>query len=262
MGRKSRLHFDGALFHCWARGVDRRTIFSDDADYSGFMDILEGVLRGSNGKLVAYCLMPNHFHLLVQVSTVTLSVIMQRALTRYATRFNRRHERVGHLFQERFRERLCDDNAYLSRIIPYIHLNPVRAGLVHAPELWRWSSQYKFPIENVDLTGFDPWEDSTERSVDLCRKEVKNTESLEEMIGRVATKHGVDTEIIRTACKCPAVVAARKEAASMMSMHGDSASKIALFLRVSVSSICRLRQENRKIAKPDTVADSSIPETF
>jgi REP element-mobilizing transposase RayT/uncharacterized protein YerC len=227
------------MFHCWARGVDRRPIYADDADYNGFMECLENVLRESRATLVAYCLMPNHFHLLIQVRDTPLSVIMQRVLTLYARRFNKRHNRVGHLFQERFRERLCSDNAYLARIIPYIHLNPVRGRLVASPEKWKWSSQHAYPLDSVDLTGFNPWEGSEERKIDLSRSLGKERNSLENILSAVSATAAVHPELVRSACKVPVVVAARRTAVIKMLDEGYTASAIGRFLGISHTSICR-----------------------
>ncbi len=240
MGRKPRIHFDGAVFHCWARGVDRRVIFVDDADYALFLDCAEPVIRGAGARLIAYCLMPNHFHLLMRVGPVSLSRIMQRILTAYARRFNVRHERTGHLFQERFRQKLVVDNAYLIRLIAYIHRNPVRAQLVDSPGKWRWSSQYRYPIDSVNLTKFDAWEESEPRAVDLFRKIDRPRVPMDAVLFRVAASRGADPELIRTARRSTTGVALRRTAVVAMLEEGYSATEIAAYFRVAVSSITRL----------------------
>lgn len=90
--------------------------------------------------LYAYCLMPNHFHLLIEVQEVPLSILMQRLLTSYTVHFNRLHEHKGHLFQGRYKAFLCDKTSYLLELVRYLHLNPVRANLVKSPHEWKWSA--------------------------------------------------------------------------------------------------------------------------
>lgn len=139
-----RIHFEGALFHILSRGNYRQNIFSDREDYQNFQKILSNTKRLLPFQLYAYCLMPNHFHLLIQVDTVPVSRILHRILTLYANSFNSKHNRTGHLFQGRFKALVCDRNAYLLQLIRYIHLNPVRSSLVDRPSEWEWSSHREY----------------------------------------------------------------------------------------------------------------------
>src|SRR6185503_15252840 len=100
--------------------------------------------------ILAYCLMGNHFHLAMRVGNIPLSRIMHRMLTTYAMAFNFRHDRTGHLFQARYKAILCLDDAYLLGLVRYIHLNPVRAGLVPKPENWPWSSHHLYAAGNSE----------------------------------------------------------------------------------------------------------------
>ena len=95
-------------------------------------------------SIYAYCLMSNHFHLLIEIQRIPLSVIMQRLLTRYVKRFNSRHHRVGHLFQGRYKAILCQRDAYLQELLRYIHLNPVRAKFAKDVSTWKWSSHGEY----------------------------------------------------------------------------------------------------------------------
>jgi putative transposase len=130
MPRRSRIDAPGALHHVMVRGIDRKDIFSDQKDYTAFMDRLGDLLTETRTSCYAWALIPNHFHLLLRTGNVPISVLMKRLLTGYAVNFNRRHNRYGHLFQNRYKSILCQEDSYLLELVRYIHLNPVRAGLV------------------------------------------------------------------------------------------------------------------------------------
>ena len=130
MPRKSRLDAPGALHHIMVRGIDRKAIFTDQKDYSSFTDRLGDLLIETRTSCYAWALIPNHFHLLLRTGSAPLSHLMKRLLTGYAVNFNRRHRRYGHLFQNRYKSILCQEDAYLLELVRYIHLNPLRADLV------------------------------------------------------------------------------------------------------------------------------------
>ncbi len=139
MGRKPRENLAGGIYHVFARGNDRQQIFDDDLDRKTYLLILGDVCdRFSWGRL-GYCLMSNHVHLLLETPQGDLSDGMQRLQNRYAKRFNRRHERTGHLFGERFGSRRVETDEQLIAVTNYIERNPVEAGLCAAPELWPWT---------------------------------------------------------------------------------------------------------------------------
>jgi putative transposase len=123
-----------------SRGNARQAIFADDRDRLRFLEFLGESVTRFDWILYAYALMPNHFHLLVQITSETLSRGMQWLNERYAIAFNRRHDRVGHLTQGRFKSPPVDKETYLQELIRYIVLNPVRANIVKRPEDYRWSS--------------------------------------------------------------------------------------------------------------------------
>jgi putative transposase len=118
------------LHHIICRGIERRRIFEDDGDRDNFIKRLSGILSETKTPCYAWALIPNHFHLLVRTGGAPLSTVMRRLLTGYAASFNRRHRRSGHLFQNRYKSILCQEDAYLMELVRYIHLNPLRAGLV------------------------------------------------------------------------------------------------------------------------------------
>jgi putative transposase len=130
MPRKSRIDTPGALNHIIGRGINRQEIFSDKKDYFIFLDRLGDLLIDTKTSCYAWALIPNHFHILIRTGQVPISVLMKRLLTGYAVNYNRRHNRSGHLFQNRYKSILCQEDTYLLELIRYIHLNPLRAKLI------------------------------------------------------------------------------------------------------------------------------------
>jgi len=140
MGRGRRIAYPGAFFHCINRGNQRERIYRDEEDYQFMLESLGTVSTRYGARIHGYCLIPNHFHLLIQQPEIGISTLMRSLTTRYALYFNQKYGKVGHVFQGRFRGILCDQRQYLLELIRYVHLNPVRAGLVEHPQDWKWSS--------------------------------------------------------------------------------------------------------------------------
>ncbi len=140
MSRPARIAFPDALYHVTARGDRREAIYDDDADRRMFLSTLEQVVNRFNWVCHAWCLMDNHYHLLIQTPDGNLSSGMRQLNGVYTQANNRRHRRVGHLFQGRFKAILVDGDAYLLELTRYVVLNPVRAGMVSSPADWPWSS--------------------------------------------------------------------------------------------------------------------------
>ncbi len=140
MSRPLRIQYPGALYHITVRGNERRNIFIDESDRYLFLSILSNVVRIHNLLCYAYCLMDNHFHLLIETPDANLSFAMHDLNGLFAQRFNKRHDRVGHLFQSRFHASHIEKESHLLESARYIVLNPVRAGLVADPGEWQWSS--------------------------------------------------------------------------------------------------------------------------
>ena len=130
MPRKARLDAPGALHHIMIRGIERRNIFRDDADREDFLARLEKLLPATDTSCFAWAFMSNHAHFLFRTGNTPIATLMRRLLTGYAIYFNRRHRRSGQLFQNRYKSILCQEDAYLTELVRYIHLNPLRAGLV------------------------------------------------------------------------------------------------------------------------------------
>ena len=140
MARPLRLEFPGALWHVTNRGVEQRSIYADDRDRRRFLRLVARVVVERRWKLFAFVLMTNHYHLLFETPEPNLSLGMKDLDGDYASGFNARHLRAGHLFQGRFKSHLVDSETYLLEVARYIVLNPVRARMVAAATEWRWSS--------------------------------------------------------------------------------------------------------------------------
>ena len=132
MPRRAREDAPGVLHHVTTRGIERRVIFVDDVDRRDFVDRLDRILPEAGMACFGWALMPNHVHLVVRTGERGLSGVMARLNTGYAKAFNERHDRVGHLFQNRFKSFVIGDDAYWLAAVRYVHLNPVRARIVQS----------------------------------------------------------------------------------------------------------------------------------
>ena len=130
MPRKARIDAPGALHHIICRGIERKHIFRDNSDRENFIDRLGNILIDTATTCYAWALIPNHLHLLLRTGSTPIVTVMLRLLTGHAVYFNRRHRRHGHLFQNRYKSILCQEDVYLLELVRYIHLNPIRAKLV------------------------------------------------------------------------------------------------------------------------------------
>jgi putative transposase len=140
MSRPVRVEYPGAVYHVTCRGNEKRNIFRDDRDRHTFLTLLGQAVERFRWVVSAYVLMSNHFHLIVGLTTETLSAGMHWLNTTYAAAFNRAHGRVGHLYQGRFHAPLIDAEKYMLEVIRYVVLNPVRANIVAHPGAYVWSS--------------------------------------------------------------------------------------------------------------------------
>ena len=140
MARLPRLQAAGATYHVTARGTGPCAIFVDDSDRDSFFVTLASVVSRMAWQLYGYCLMKTHYHLLFETPEANLADGMRRLNSSYATSFNRRHERTGHLFQGRYHAVVIMTESHLLEVLRYIALNPVRAGKCEHPEEWRWGS--------------------------------------------------------------------------------------------------------------------------
>lgn len=157
MARLPRVELEGGLYHLIARGVERRDIFLAQEDYVRFLAMLEAQKEKLPFYLYAYCLMTNHFHLLIERRIDDVGRIMHRVLSGYSQYFNRKYRRSGHLFQGRHKSILCQSDMYFSELVRYIHLNPVRAKMVELPELYPYSGHNAYVGSDLGtLVDVDP----------------------------------------------------------------------------------------------------------
>ena len=140
MSRPLRIEYPGALYHVTSRGNRREAIFEDDADRNYFLDLLGEIYQRFHWKIDAYCLMNNHYHLLVETMDANLSRGMRQLNGVYTQWFNRRHQKVGHVFQGRFKAILVQKESYFLELARYVVLNPVRSSAAVNVEDWPWSS--------------------------------------------------------------------------------------------------------------------------
>ena len=212
MPRKARIDAPGALHHVIVRGIERRKIFLDDTDREDFIERLSNIIDETQTACFAWALIPNHFHLLLRTGNVGVSRVMQRLLTGYAVTFNRRHHRQGHLFQNRYKSILCQEDAYLLELVRYIHLNPLRAGMVGS-----LNELKKFPYSGYRAffkKGECPWQNTEYvlkqfgSSLSVARKKLR--EFMEKGIAQGRRDDLVGGGLIRSAGGWAAVKALQK----------------------------------------------------
>ena len=158
MPRGPRVDFPGAVHHVYARGIEKRPIYIDDVDRKSFLDRIGKNLPKWGMRCLAWSLMPNHFHLLLQSDKGSLPSFMHCLLTGYSMRFNERHQRVGHFFQNRYKAPVVCKDGYFRDVVRYIHLNPVRSEIVrsiHELEEYPWTGH-----RHIIRGGPPAWQDT------------------------------------------------------------------------------------------------------
>lgn len=273
MPRPPRIHFPGALFHVMSRGVGGMQIFHDPMDYQRFMKDLREVKRELPFLLYAYCLMPNHIHLLIEVDRFPLGAVMQRLLTRYSQWFMAKHEHRGHLLQGRYKALVCSKDNYLLQLVRYIHLNPVRAGLASSSAGWPWSGDrdYQNAISDVvdvafPLSVFSPdavrarklysqfIHDCAGEKINsnagmggsgmILGQERENHDSmLFQMAQQTAAQMGVDHRLLFGSTRARPISRARRRFAQAALSMGYGPSEIASYLGITCAAVCQMRRK-------------------
>lgn len=217
-----------------SRGNGGQEIFSREEDWGSFVHILAETKRRFSFQLYAYCLMPNHFHLLIKVGATSLPVIMQTLLTWYANYFNFVRERTGHVFQSRYKAILCTDDRYLLTLIRYIHANPVHAGLVHAAGDWKWSGHQDYATGQLGLV---------DTRVPLSMLGDSPTDAVEPDRGILVPRSLLRVEALRPET---AASAGSEEAAAATAAPLDSlAQELTADAGISIAELCGKAQTHR-----------------
>lgn len=273
MARKPRIHYYGAVNHVIARGNNKENIFCENADKVMYLDLLKKYRDKYDFMLYAYALMDNHLHLLIEVRDIPLSGIMQGLQLSYTQYFNKKYDRVGHVFQQRYKAMLCGEDDYLLALIKYIHANPAKAGL--SPTLdYEWSSHKDYIKAESELvsTGFvlDYFGDGSKNAVqkylefmqdsreegmpeinqaDRCQpaspkiksEDASNMEvSLDELLKIIAAKNSIPEEMVFKKSKLPQIARVRRIFLYLAVNSGLlTRSKAAEFLRLSQSSVTK-----------------------
>jgi len=144
MPRQARKKSKTGIYHVMLRGINRQTIFEDDEDCAKFIEELRKSKEKSEFEFYAYCLMGNHIHLLMREGKESISLTMQRLCSGFVYWYNRKYDRFGHLFQERYKSEVVEDEAYLITVLRYIHQNPIKAGITDSVEGYKWSSYHEY----------------------------------------------------------------------------------------------------------------------
>lgn len=196
MARPLRIEYPGAVYHITSRGNARSEIFFDDEDRRSFLKVLDFVVERFEWICHAYCLMSNHYHLLIETPGANLSRGMRQLNGIFTQRFNKRYDRSGHLFQGRYKAILVDKDEYLLEVARYLMLNPVRAGIAKRPEEYLWSS-YRAIMGREKKPGFltidellgrmaSNLEDGQKRFKEFIEDGIKNKKSIwEELKGQI-----------------------------------------------------------------------------
>lgn len=179
MPRSARLAFDQGFYHVFNRGVNKTPIFLEDADYQTFLTRLEELRMklGYDHSIYTYILMPNHFHLLLQTRKIPLAKIMTSLTTSYSMRFNKKHRRIGTLFQNRFKSKLCATDSYFLGGSRYILLNPIHTGFAKTLEDYPWSSYHEL--------------------IDSSRYNIVDQNDISRLIGNTARERQVYLDFLR-----------------------------------------------------------------
>ena len=204
MPRQARKESGSGIYHVMLRGVNRQVIFQDDEDRIRFLTVLKHVKADSGFRLHAFCLMPNHVHLLMEPAGEPLGIIFKRIGVSYAGWYNKKYDRVGHLFQDRFRSENVETDRYYMTALRYILWNPVKAGMVPAPGMYRWSSYLAYEKGTGSLTDTEYAErlfGHKERLMGFLREDSSETAMDEEQFDRRLREEQA-REIFRRVTNC------------------------------------------------------------
>lgn len=249
MARTPRGNTSNGVYHVISRGVERRCIYSSDKDRRVFLKQLRIDFAAAGISVFAYCLMGNHFHMLLASAATPLGVAMHRLLQRYAIYFNRSYSRVGHLFQDRYTAKPCRNLGHILQLFRYIHFNPVRAKLVSSPEAWPWSSHAEFVggrgrqlnlKKLAEIIGMSV-EDIRGSYAESLRTPPPAENTARGVIIEAAAETGVDPDELLTGMRGRDYSRAKRRAIELASRRGVRLSELAELFGCTESSLYHLR---------------------
>jgi len=285
MPRKPRIEIGGGLYHVITRGNNRRKIFRTQDDFLRFNNILAVQKSKLPFYLYAYCLMPNHVHLLIEMQDDPISRIMQRVLTAYSQYHNRKYKKTGHLFQGRYKSILCQSSRYLGELVRYIHLNPVRARMVKRPQDYEYSGHRAYiGIDKSGLVDAEPvlrhFGGTKKRAVEVYERFVKaglgepsqdgyyrategrllgGDEFLEEMRHRIGDHRTARPNLERTSVEDLLSAAEMTSGLTRQELCGKSKNRRTVSVRESVIVVGRERGlSNRELAEGLGIDSSAV----
>ncbi len=185
MARNARQASKTGIYHLMARGINGQNIFHDEDDYKRYLETLYRISQECEAQVLGYCLMSNHVHLLILEGKDSISMVMKRLGGSYAYYYNWKYDRKGYLFQDRFKSENVEDDIYLKTVIRYILNNPVKAGIVNKPEMYRWSSCQVYYggtnyLSDLSKTSFilGLFDNSTKNSNDIFRAFMEESDDI------------------------------------------------------------------------------------
>ncbi len=270
MARSARIPSGSNIYHVMMRGVNRQNIFEDDEDRRYFMTLLAACRKVSGFRLYAFVLMANHVHLLMKPEEEPLDSTIKRIGTRYAIWFNQKYQRVGHLFQDRYRSEPVESDGYFLTVLRYILQNPVKAGQANHPGAWRWSSFLAYEKGKGTITDTQyalEFFGSREELVEYLTQPNEDAAMDEEAFDRELREDLAKEKMVRISGCTSASEYQRldrkvqKYYAGLMCQEGVSANAISRMTGMSRTTVYRLaramagdpEEEKQILAEPDPV---------
>lgn len=248
-----RVHHDGAVYHAMAHSVNGGELFSGDEDRAGFRKQLLDLARESGAEILAYCLLRDRFHIAIRVGPIPLGEIMRRLLTSYATRFNERRGRKGHLFQARYKAAIFLDEENLAALVRHIHLLPVRGGLAVRAGDWSWSSLFGGHLSDEEAANdehFEPWPGLEPRNPGQRHDQMH----IDEIGENISARTGIAVSELRSKSCQRAIIAAKRLLAQEAARHGHMLKDIARWMNSSPASLTRYARHQSEIGRTDTIS--------
>lgn len=255
MPRVARNYSEIKVYHITIRGIDKQNIFFDDDDRCKFMDIIKETKEKFNYEIYSYCLMDNHVHFVIYDKNQKISKIMQSIQISYAFYFNKKYERVGHLFQNRFFSKEVEDREYLKMVCRYIHQNPLKAGIAKTEE-YKWSS-YQAYIKPNKLVDTKLLLSVFSENVDIARNEFikfhnvdsdsNNEEKIRNIFEYELCEKMTDDEIEKYICEILHIQKINDVLQYSVEIRNEKLSKLQCLKNIPLTQLSRVIGINRKM---------------